>query len=92
MSTGGGIGWASKQRDAVAHYIEADGAPACSKILRRDGAPLLAPFRCAWVERRPHNHLCKYCRREHQAICHCGKCSVERASRKAAARRTGCVA
>jgi hypothetical protein len=85
-------GWASKQWEAVSHYIEADGTPACSKLRRNDGVPFLAPFLCKWVERRAHNHLCTYCRRTHQAICHCGRCSVERSGRKAATgRRTGLV-
>jgi hypothetical protein len=83
-------GWASKRWEAFAHYIDADGAPACSKMRRSDGTPHLAPFLCDWVELRPRNHLCAYCRRLRGGHCVCGKCTAARADRKAAvARRSG---
>jgi hypothetical protein len=73
------IGWASKREwKGTAHYIEADGAPACQKMKRIDGTPLLAPFKCTWTQRRLHDRLCRLCLQKHAGVCRCGRCTTER--------------
>lgn len=61
-------GWRSKGRPwgtGAAHYLGVDGAPICSKVMLGDGVtPRLAPFKSTFVELRPTDRKCTYCRRE----------------------------
>lgn len=47
----------------TAHYV-VDGAPVCAALKMKDGVtPMLAPFKCSWVELRWRDRKCGYCRR-----------------------------
>jgi hypothetical protein len=71
-------GWASKAGwPGTAHYLEEDGVPACHKMKRIDGTPLLAPFKCTWAKRRATDPLCTLCQRKHGGVCECGRCTAD---------------
>lgn len=76
--------WMSKalrsngKRYGAAHFVGADGVPACARIVYSDGRPRMAPFKATFVSLRPDEHLCRYCRMLHHGTCECGKCGIER--------------
>lgn len=88
--------WMSKLVPAAApasyarttHFLK-DGSPLCASMRLRDGSPYLAPFTCRWTDRRPEDHLCRYCRhllseQMHAGAavkCTCGKCTPQSAKR-----------
>ena len=70
-------GWSSKlNAKGNAHYLEEDGVPACQKMRRRDGTPLLAPFKCAFTTLRSTDRFCTLCLRRHAGVCRCGRCTA----------------
>lgn len=65
------VGWAGK-----AHYITAEGRPACASISGPRGIKMGELFMCDWKLLDANDHLCGFCTRLHPRQCLCGKCRV----------------
>lgn len=85
-------GWVSKSTGrGRAHYL-VEGRPACEGLSFR-GRDWVAKFTCGFVERNTHDHLCPWCVQQcgdagiPVPVCQCGRCTADRASQAARARR-----
>lgn len=75
-------------KNKTAHFVLPDGTTACA-VFAAD-VPVLGQITGPWAELPPEvMHLCGYCRKVKAERCECGRCSAERASKEASARRKG---
>lgn len=83
--------WVSKEATTGRSHYLVNGRPACDGMVVA-GHPI-APFLCGFVARRMSDHLCPWCIRLCRTAnvsvpaCECGRCTAERASNAARARR-----
>jgi len=60
-----------------AHFVEADGRPACLTNMGTEQWPQLALVTGPWVERDPWHHLCGFCRKFREGTCLCSRCRAK---------------